>query len=725
MIKRISFIVFSFFLIALFANFIHHRELAVAASQTSTITSTTVTIRGGNLNDAYDTSGKPILKPEHGGIIINSSHNGRTAELPVGTKIVLYFPTGEPEISINPQKGIVEAAKGTYDLPKGEIGVLEVVGQGAATITVTKRFSSNKGKLSIGTTNISQNWSGYEHNGTSGQYTDITSNWTIPTASCGTATNTAAEPWIGIDGSNNGYIIQAGTDSNCDANGNANYDTWWNVINDPQNPPPNTVSCTTNINAGDSMFAEVKQVSGSTWAITIKDLTQSLDCSPSNQTYNGPYSSAEWIVERPANGYVNGHYTFWTLTNYNSAPFTNGTQNGANPNLNYSTDSAEMTSDGTQNGEVLSTPSTPNSTTNGFTAYYCDPSTGCSTAWNNVSPSGMTNGSLYGMAAISATSAWATGYEQVPGYNKKPVAYFNNGSGWTKYYPNNPNSNNHSLLHSIAGSSSDAWTVGEEQAGPTKTLAYHWTGSSWGNRVTSDNPGGTTIIGHNNILYSVAYAGTDVFAVGYYYNGSHNLPLIEKWTGTKFATQSASLPGSATDANLYGVAFSSATDGWAVGSAQWYVGSTRYAYDVYYHYDGTNWTPTLGSVNTGVLYGVTVLPSGEAWATGSQGTSNTPLIMHYTNGNWTQDTRFNGSYPTGTHLLSVSADSSSDVWIVGYATGPYTMHYNGASWSQVSTPSVSGSTQLQGVAVNSGVAWAGGFNIPSGYNPYPIMFMSL
>lgn len=345
--------------------------------------------------------------------------------------------------------------------------------------------------------------------------------------------------------------------------------------------------------------------------------------------------------------------------------------------------------------------------------------------WNDVSPSGTTPDSIYGMAASNGNNAWAAGYERVPGYNMKPVTYFNNGSGWTKYYPNNPNSNNHSLLYSIAGSSSDAWTVGEEDAGPTKTLAYHWTGSSWGNRVTSDNPGGTTISGHNNMLYSVAYAGTDVFAVGYYYNGSHNLPLIEKWTGTKFATQSASLPGSATDVTLKSVAFSSATDGWAVGSAWWYVGSTRNAYDVYYHYNGTNWTPTLGSASQGTLYGVTTVSGSEAWATGTQrsGSNTTPLITHYTSANgWQEDTSFNGHYPTTTYPLSIGSDSPSDVWIVGYSNGQsntYTMHYNGSAWAQVTSP---GSQVLQGVAVNSGTAWAGGWY---GSGPSPQIFKSL
>jgi len=52
------------------------------------------------------------------------------------------------------------------------------------------------------------------------------------------------------------------------------------------------------------------------------------------------------------------------------------------------------------------------------------------------------------------------------------------------------------------------------------------------------------------------------------------------------------------------------------------------------------------------------------------------------------------------------------------------MHYNGSAWSQVSTPSVSGTSELFGVAVNSDVAWAGGFQNGT-TNPNPLTFESL
>src|SRR5205814_107851 len=105
------------------------------------------------------------------------------------------------------------------------------------------------------------------------------------------------------------------------------------------------------VSAGDSMFAEVKQVSGSNWTITIKNLTQNWTYS-TNPTYSGPLSTSDWILERPE---VGGSLS--TLTNYSSTSFTNDTQNGANPTHTYSTDSINMLAD--DGVTVISTPSNP------------------------------------------------------------------------------------------------------------------------------------------------------------------------------------------------------------------------------------------------------------------------------------------------------------------------------------------------------------------------------
>src|SRR6266700_2440228 len=110
MIKRIGIVLSSLFLVVLIGQFIHHKVFAVTSQQTATNPSATFTIRGGNGNDAFDANGNAILKahrtPSGINVIrLDASLNGRMAELPVGTKIFLYFPTGVHHFTISPAKG--------------------------------------------------------------------------------------------------------------------------------------------------------------------------------------------------------------------------------------------------------------------------------------------------------------------------------------------------------------------------------------------------------------------------------------------------------------------------------------------------------------------------------------------------------------------------------------------------------------------------------------------
>jgi hypothetical protein len=103
-------------------------------------------IKGGSGTDVYDAKMNKILKPTqfegYNMISLDPSLNGRTAELPIGTKIFVDFTraltSGSYKVSINPEKGIVEFDEGLYTSPKDKLWLLKVVNQGTATITVTK-----------------------------------------------------------------------------------------------------------------------------------------------------------------------------------------------------------------------------------------------------------------------------------------------------------------------------------------------------------------------------------------------------------------------------------------------------------------------------------------------------------------------------------------------------------------------------------------------------------
>jgi hypothetical protein len=345
-------------------------------------------------------------------------------------------------------------------------------------------------------------------------------------------------------------------------------------------------------------------------------------------------------------------------------------------------------------------------------------------AWSNNSPSSTTSDVIYGMSASSTSNVWAAGYEYP---TLLPVTYLNGGTGWTKYSP--PSAGGTQYLYGIATSSStNAFTVGTYTSnGYTQTLAYHWTGTTnkWGtSAVTSANPGGSTC---TNQLNAVALDSANTpWAAGYYWcNGYYMQPMLQKWNGSQFVNQTLSPLGSTTGGRINGISFSSSY-GWAVGQAT----NTGASYLIY-TYNGSSWSsPTVGSISNAVLNSVAAVSDTEAWAVGYQpnGSGSKPLILHTTDGGttWTEDTSFAGSFPAGTTWLkSVSADSSSDVWIVGYNSNgsntPFTMRNLGYGWTQVTTPS--GGTALYGVTVNSGDAWAGGSSTSGTlYPPFTLMY---
>jgi len=114
------------------------------------------------------------------------------------------------------------------------------------------------------------------------------------------------------------------------------------------------------VSPGDTMSATITKGSGSSWTITLKDVTKNQSFT-TVQTYNGQETSAEWIQEAPS---VGGHVA--TLANYSSPTlFDPGTVNGGNPGLTVA-DSGVMI----QHGSQVSTPSNPDSDTDGFNVSY-------------------------------------------------------------------------------------------------------------------------------------------------------------------------------------------------------------------------------------------------------------------------------------------------------------------------------------------------------------------
>jgi Peptidase A4 family len=196
----------------------------------------------------------------------------------------------------------------------------------------------------------SSNWSGYAKTG--GPFTSATGSWKVP-AVTSTRRSSFSSSWVGIDGFNNANLIQTGTEQDW-YNGSAHYNAWWEIL-----PAPETPIGSITVHPGDTMTATISRLSGSSWSISIKDVTTNQSFS-TTQTYAGPLTSVEWIQEAPT---VNGRIA--TLAHYGKATFDPGTANGASPQLVASQGGTMV-----QGGVTVSTPSNPDSEGDGYTAAY-------------------------------------------------------------------------------------------------------------------------------------------------------------------------------------------------------------------------------------------------------------------------------------------------------------------------------------------------------------------
>jgi hypothetical protein len=195
----------------------------------------------------------------------------------------------------------------------------------------------------------SSNWSGYAITG--GPFTSVSGSWVVPTVAPSRKA-TFSSSWVGIDGFNNSNLIQTGTEHDF-YNGSAHYSAWWEIL------PAASTTITMTVHAGDTMSATITRGGSGSWTISISDTSRGENFS-TVQSYGGQLTSAEWIVEAPT---VGGRLA--TLANYGLDTLDPGTANGHSPGLTAA-DGGVMV----QHGIQVSTPSSPDSDSDGFNMAY-------------------------------------------------------------------------------------------------------------------------------------------------------------------------------------------------------------------------------------------------------------------------------------------------------------------------------------------------------------------
>lgn len=180
-----------------------------------------------------------------------------------------------------------------------------------------------------------------------GAYKQISAKWNVPFVRPSRAA-TYSSAWIGIDGFGNSNLIQTGTGHEF-IDGKAYYYAWWEIL------PASVTIIPLPILPGDRMHASISKRSGSNWLICLRNVTRNW-AFRTLQRYNGPQTSAEWIVEAPQ---VNGALA--TMARLSPVVFSCCRVNGKSPKLTADNGGIML-----QNLKVTSIPSNPNHAGDGF-----------------------------------------------------------------------------------------------------------------------------------------------------------------------------------------------------------------------------------------------------------------------------------------------------------------------------------------------------------------------
>jgi hypothetical protein len=219
--------------------------------------------------------------------------------------------------------------------------------------------------------------------------------------------------------------------------------------------------------------------------------------------------------------------------------------------------------------------------------------------------------------------------------------------------------------------------------------------------------------GNNQLAAVASISASDVWAVGSADNAAGNAqPLAEHWDGTAWSI--VPTPAVVTG-TLFGVAAISSTDVWAGGG---FLLSRRGNTAQFEHWNGRKWSVAKSpAVAAATIFGMAAVSSADVWAVESviSGGIAQTFIEHWNGKTWAVVPSPDASGQNN-HLDGVTAISASDVWAVGdfqNASGVFqtlTEHWDGTAWSIVASPSGAGpEAGLLGVAaVSTSNVWAVG-----------------
>src|SRR5437764_6844317 len=178
--------------------------------------------------------------------------------------------------------------------------------------------------------------------------------------------------------------------------------------------------------------------------------------------------------------------------------------------------------------EAKAAPSSGKVSQNPFSSTSCGQWSVVPSANPNVVPSG-----LSGVAAVSATDAWAVGTSGSQMSHGQTLIEHWDGAHWQIVKSPNPGSIYNSLYAVTAVSATNVWAVGYyvNTTGVTQTLTEHWNGTSW-SVVASPSPA----TGNNELVSVSAVSASAIWTEGFLTNNTsdqtpNDQTQIEHWNG--------------------------------------------------------------------------------------------------------------------------------------------------------------------------------------------------
>lgn len=245
------------------------------------------------------------------------------------------------------------------------------------------------------------NWSGYALTAAKGSVTNALGSWTVPTVTC-TSTTSYAAMWVGIDGYSSSTVEQTGTISYCQG-GVANYYAWYEFY-----PSPMYEITSVPVSPGDKISAGISY-SGSTFTVTINDVSTGKTSSTSQAVSSAQRSSAEWIAEAPSSGnsilpLANFGTAYFGMDNTGVSSTNTATIGGASGPIGSFGSSVQEITMVTNSGVTEAQPSALSTDGTSFTINWVAPSTTTTTSSSRSTTTTTTTSTTSTSTSSTATS---------------------------------------------------------------------------------------------------------------------------------------------------------------------------------------------------------------------------------------------------------------------------------------------------------------------------------